>query len=288
MAAMDLNSRALRGAQVIAGKARWTQDSIVVERPVMALTARRFVFEAAQNIEIEGFTMLPAPYADPDMETPTLNLDGQRFFDRRHSEEPFPALAIIGGPPAPSPSGFAGNSAHVAAGPGEGGPVRPFVLEGADAPLKDAVRSFLGWKEVVSMEGVRDAIGAGHPLIAVDALRICADSGAADEFQALAAHLLHPTQPPEAKAIALRLVARRLERLQPGSAESDALVALTSRAWRFERQHRVAEGYLDVWSSAPEQVKRAPSGEEVIAMALDETAADRLRDMQRKLREGTR
>jgi hypothetical protein len=280
---MDLDSRALKGAQVVSGNARWTEDSIAVERPVMALTARRFVVEAAQNIEFEGFTTHPAPYADPDPETPTLDLDGQRFFDRSHLKGWFPALAIIGGPPAPSPSGFAGNSAHVSAGT----PVRPFVLEGADAPLKDAIHSFLGWKDRVSMEGVREAIEAGHPLIAVDAMRICVEAGSAAEFQTLAAHLLHPTRPPEAKAIALRLLARRLERLQPGSAESDALVELTARAWRFERQHGVAEGYLNVWSSAPEQVKRSPVGHEVIAMALDETAADRVRAMQRKLREDT-
>ena len=282
MANVEIDSRALRGVLVVAGKARWLRDSIAVDRPVMALTARRFVFE---EMEIEGYTTAGPGYFEADPETPTLHWNGQRFFDREHSTEVFDALALIGGPPASSPSGFAGNAAHVASGSHAGAPVRAFVLDGADASLKDALRSLLGWKDRVSMEAVREAIGAGHPLIAVDAMRICADEGGlAAEFHVLATHLLHPMRPPEAKAIALGLVARRLAGSPPGSAEANALVELTGRAWRFERQYRVAEGYLDVWSGAPEHVRRAPGGDEVTAMALDETAADRLRAMREKLR----
>ena len=92
---MDLDSRALRGVQVLVTTARWMRESIAVERPVMALTARRFALEGTGGIEIEGFTTYPAPYYEPDSESPTLSLDGQRFFDRGHSKEAFPALVMI-------------------------------------------------------------------------------------------------------------------------------------------------------------------------------------------------
>lgn len=289
MAFMDLDSRVLAGAWLVEGRSVWLGDKVIIPRPALALTARRFRLTSGdmeEALEIEGYTTEQPPYRDPDVRTATLHLEGQRFFDRTHSSDPVEVLALVGGPPAAPPTGFAGYFAHVVSGPRQGEPVRPFALEGADRALGRAVHHFAGWKNHMNPEVVQQVIDAGHPLIAVDALRICAGGECGMvEFERLAAHLLHPSETPEAKAIALELVARKLKSQTPGSLNADALVTLTWRAWQFERQYRIGEAYLQVWAGAPEQVKRHPNSRELIAMALDDTATERIRSLRSRLRE---
>jgi hypothetical protein len=284
---MEIDSRALRGVRVIVGRSIWLGDTVVVDRPALPLTERRFRFESAEEtLEFEGYTFDQPPYREPDVWTPSLDLDGQRFFDRAHGKEATDALLLVGGPPAPLPRGAVGRFARVASGPRQGEAVRPFALQGADRPLGEAVQRLVGWRDRPAPEVIDQAVDAGHPLIALDALRICTDLECrAGGYQRLARRLLHPSEPPEARAIALGVVGRKLRKLRAGSEEANALVELTWRAWQRERQHPVAEKCLEAWVGAPEQIQKFPASRELIAMALDETAAERRRGLRRRLRE---
>lgn len=282
-------STELAGAAAVVGRAMLESETVLRQAMNVAeLTRRRFRFEGDQilhgtaelppgGLVFEGTTTYPPPYMRPDPLSPTLHLDGQRFFDEEHEAGPLPTLLLIGGPPVPASAGFD----EPAAGP----PVRPFLLQGADRTLVTALPSLLGWQPEISTAAVERTLEAGHPLIPLDALRIAArQEGDAAHVEILAGWLLHPTQPPEAKVIALDLVAQALRRLRPGSREADSLVALTLWNWRLERWRPANAAYLEAWILAAPQVKASSAARELKAMALDETAAERVSALQAELR----
>jgi hypothetical protein len=295
----------LAGAAMATGTARLVAEVVLRQvEGVPALTRRRLSFMPQEvlrgdaawfprgGLEIEGYTTSHPPYHLPDPQSPSLYLDGQRLFDEGLPAEPFQALLLVGGAPAAPPDGFPEHRAAVLDGPGAGQAARPFRLAGADRALPSALPALLGWQREISRQAVARTLEAGHPLIALDALRLAALPQAAppvppriEWVEPLAAWLLHPTQPPEGRVLTLELVARVLRRLPPRSAAADALVRRTLWLWRLERRWPVAAAYLEAWEAAARQVRASTVAAELAAMALDETAAERLRLLQKRLRE---
>jgi hypothetical protein len=297
---LPIDSADLEPTSVVTGTAL-LEDEEVLElqggSDVPALSRRRFRFEARDVVagrstegehRFEGYTHLPPPYMRPDPWRPSLGLEGQRFFDQELGDEPLPVLLLIGGSPVIPGPGLRDRRATVLDGPAAGEPVRPFLLRGADRKLPEALPALVGWQPRLDAEAVERAIDADHPLIALDALRVVARPDGPERpelLEPLAERLLHPTQSPEAKVLALELLARVLARLRPRSREADSLVEITLWNWRLERRFRAETSYLETWAAAASQVRAAGVATELRAMALDETAADRLRELRARLRE---
>jgi hypothetical protein len=164
-----------------------------------------------------------------DTRTPTLDLDGQAFFDRAFSRPPEEAVLLIGGPEIPAPMGVMRRTATVVEGPLEGSPVRAFVAEGADRALPESLPLLVGFQGEPTLASARAATQASHPVVALDALRQAARLGASDQVEVLARSLLHPSQPTSVEAAAIELVTEAIREVAFHDRPTDTLVELLEK-----------------------------------------------------------
>lgn len=271
------------------------EGGIVDQRPIedetgspSPLTRRRFRLAPARVIRgdqallaeaeymFEGFTLVQQRAAKADPQSPTLFLDGQRFFDEPYPPGPIPILLLIGDPPPTPPMGFGGRTSHIVGGRLDGVGVRPFRLTGADGVLADVVPLLIGWQGQ-SAAAVQAATAAPHPLIPLDALRVEARRDLTiDTMEGLATVLLHPTQAPQAKVLSLGILRTVLRRLPPGSPEAERLLRVTAWNWRLERSQPVEAAYLEAWLGAVDQLLASALGGELRALATDTTTQERI------------
>ena len=259
------------------------------------LTRRRFRLTPARVIRgdqavladadcvFEGFTLVQQGAAKADPRSPTLFLDGQRFFDEPQTPGLIPVMVLIGDPPPSPPMGFGGRTSRVAGGRLDGVAVRPFRLTGADRNLADAMPSLVGWRGQ-SDAASQAAIVAEHPLVPLDALRLEARRELRiDAVEGLATVLLHPTQAPQATVLTLGILRKALRSLPPGSQEAERLLRLTAWNWRLERSQAVEVAYLETWLGAVDQLLASAIGEELRALATDVTGLDRVSRLRSEL-----
>lgn len=236
--------------------------------------------DAGTSFTFEGYTTVPPAERSDDVRLPSVRLEGQAFFDRALPDGPLPIFLLIGGNPISAPGGFQGKTASVLDGSLNGQPVRAFLLAGADRSLPTALPSLAGWNLPLSLVIAMEATRAGHPLIALDALRLAARQPEGDIVLTLAAHLLHVAQPAPVRSIALELLATIASGFPPGSEAANALLRLSVETWRMERRYATEAGYLNLWIAAAPQALASDSAEAIRAMATDETTAQRLQALR--------
>jgi len=146
-------------------------------------------------LALVGFTMLaPAQRADDD--APTLSFDTRRFFDGpAHTGD---VLVIAGGPAPVPPMGFEGNGPELVAGT-QRWPARVIALDGADRDLERALVGVVGWSAARSPQA---ALDAGHPLVALDALRVALAARDPEGAELVATGLLQAGSPAAVQAAA--------------------------------------------------------------------------------------
>jgi len=210
---------------------------------VLELTACsvvRGVASPAAKATLTGYTQLAAVQRADDPRDATLTFDAQRLFDR-----PWPAtfsvLVIVGGPPVVQPMGANHRGAVLT---GSSAPVRAFALLGADANLGTEARKLTGWQAKATADTTLAAIRSGHPLLALDALRIAVRDAALDPLVLAGTELLHPSHPSAVRAAAIELLVTALANAKPGSAEAERLVEVVLVGWELEQRDRVELAYL--------------------------------------------
>lgn len=239
------------------------------------LTDSEFIRNNSTTLEnqdsflFSGFTMLAPAQRVIDTGSPTLQLEGQAFFDSKLPSESMDVLLLIGGADITPIMGFMGNSASVESGVYKDQPVRAFLIEGADNTLPQALPSLVGWQVEPTMETAQAAIQAPHPLIAIDALRIAVRSGASEQVELLAQSLLHPAQPAGVKATAIELLGEAINQMPQGSKEADKLIDVAVAGWEAERAYPIDAAYLRALQSASVQIKQSSQLERVKAIADD-------------------
>lgn len=225
--------------------------------------------EEVDSITFSGFTMLAPAQRVIDSRSPTLRLEGQAFFDSKLPTGSMNVLLLIGGPAIAPIRGFMGHSASVESGVYKGQAVRAFLLEGADVTLPEVLPSLVGWQAKSTLATARAATMAPHPLIALDALRIAARSGASDQAEVLAQWLLHPAQPAGVKATAIGLLGEAINRMSQRSKEADALIGVAVAGWEAERTYQVDAAYLRALQSVSGHAKMSSQLGPVEAIADD-------------------
>lgn len=175
-------------------------------------------------LRLVGFTGLAPKQRSADAAPATLTFDDSLFFDRA-SGDAVEVLVIVGGAPLPSQLGFEGHTAALDVD-GAARPARVFALDGADRGLDGAIAALVGWQPARGKVSAQAALDAGHPLIALDALRVAIVDGAIDDAEQVVAALASAPAPvrAEARSSLDALLARRAE-----GAETAKLAALRDR-----------------------------------------------------------
>ena len=225
--------------------------------------------EKVNSITFSGFTLLSPAQRVIDSRSPTLQLEGQAFFDSKLPPDSMDVLLLIGGPEIASIMSFMGNRASVESGVYKGQPIRVFLLEGADATLPQALPSLVGWQVEPTLATAKAATTAPHPLIAIDALRIATRSGASDQVELLAQWLLHPAQPAGVRVSAIKLLGQAIEQVPQGSKEADTLIAVAVAGWEAERAYPIDPTYLRTLQSVSGHIKKSDHLRQVKAIAGD-------------------
>lgn len=212
---------------------------------------------------LTGYTQLSTAQRADDPREATLSFDPQRLFDRPWPAT-FPVLVIVGGPAVSAPMGA---NQKPPALTGATGAVRAFALVGADASLATAIGRLVGWQPRRGLDATRAALEAGHPLVALDALRVAVDDGDVDGVVAAGTDLLHPVQPSAVRALAIELVAAAIARARPGSPEADRLIEVALTGWELEQRARVDLAYVRSLQHAGPQLRDAKLHARVRALA---------------------
>ena len=137
-------------------------------------------FDSERTLTFKGYTRRSPTQRVDDSRNPTLDLDGQAFFDRT-SGRPTDAVLFVGGPEIAPIMGFVGRTASVVDGPLKGSPVRAFLAEGADTTLPESLPLLVGFHGQPTLASAEAATQAQHVVVALDALRQAARLGAADQ-----------------------------------------------------------------------------------------------------------
>lgn len=218
---------------------------------------------APATATLTGYTQLSTAQRADDPREAMLSFDTQRLFDRPWPAT-FPVLVIVGGPPVSAPMG-ANQKQPVLTGTTEA--VRAFALTGADAGLATAIPRLVGWQTRRGPEATRAALEAGHPLVALDALRVAVDDGDLDSTVIAGTDLLHPMQPSAVRAQAIELVAAAIGKAKAGSPEADRLIEVALTGWEIEQRARVDLAYLRSLQHAAPQLRASKLHARVRAMA---------------------
>ena len=270
-----LTSPALSGAHALRCTATPTAEKPVGSVPKgevpshyergLALTACTVVHGAVTapaSGTLTGYTTLSTHQRADDPREATLTFDAQRLFDR-----PWPAsfavLIIVGGPMVTASMG-ANNKMPVLAGSTEH--VRAFALLGADAGLDAVIGKLVGWQATRPVEVTRAALGAAHPLVALDALRVAVQDGAVDAIALAGTDLLHPSNPSGVREAAIELVAAGIAKQKAGSPEAERLIDVALLGWEQEQRARVDVAYIRSLANAAPQLrgsKRKPGAQAV-------------------------
>jgi hypothetical protein len=263
----------------------------LTRREFRLLRARTLRGDASKvaGIELhwEGSTLVPLASARADPLSPTIDLDGQRYFDTRFETTPLPVLLLIGGAATSGSFGHEGQRARML-GPLFDAPARPFYLAGRDSVLPRVMPALLGWLAETPRTSAW-ATALDHPLVALDALRIVARGRADLPFAPeLLGWLLHPTQAPEARLAALSALAEILHRLPPVDPAAEAFLREAAWSFRLERQFEVEGAYLEVVASCARHVDSSSAGRELADMATDGTAARRLEELRIRAKRGAK
>jgi hypothetical protein len=212
---------------------------------------------------LTGYTQLSTAQRADDPREAMLSFDTQRLFDRPWPAT-FPVLVIVGGPPVSAPMG-ANQKPPTLTGTTEA--VRAFALTGADAGLATAIPRLVGWQARHGSEATRAALEAGHPLVALDALRVAVDDGDLDSTVNAGTDLLHPMQPSAVRAQAIELVAAAIAKAKAGSPEADRLIEVALTGWEIEQRARVDLAYVRSLQHAAPQLRASKLHGRVRALA---------------------
>ncbi len=218
---------------------------------------------APETATLTGYTQLSTAQRADDPREAMLSFDAQRLFDRPWPVT-FPVLVITGGPPASAPMGA---NQKPPALTGTTAAVRAFALIGADAGLATAIHRLVGWQAKHGLEATRDALDAGHPLVALDALRVAVDDGDVDSTTVAGTELLHPMQPSAVRAQAIELIAAAIAKAKPGSPEADRLIEVALTGWELEHRARVDLAYVRSLQHAGPQLRASKLHGRVRALA---------------------
>lgn len=289
--AKPLDSSQLREVVVVRGVATVTESAVPGsgESPtrfkrhfeVRQLHLIRGAAKLGESLAFEGATEVGPTSRDADVWSPALRLEGEAFLQRALPAAAVPVLLLIGGPPAGGE--LAGSAAQVVSPVLRGQPVRAFLLEGADRALGEAIVNLVGW-QADPRAAAQKALEGGHPLLAMDALRVLsARPDAVAQVEGLAKRLTHPAQPAAVRAGALSLVATALQRQAPGSKEANALVGVLLTAYEGERRVSVEAAVLEALTAAAPQVRGSDRVPAARGVATNSYLAQRLAEKQRQL-----
>jgi len=220
----------------------------------LELTACTVLHGAAKppaHATLTGYTQLSTAQRADDPREATLLFDTQRLFDRPWSAS-FPVLLILGGPAVSAPLG-ANQKVPVLSGSAE--PVRAFALIGADASLATAIPHLVGWQVTRTIATAQAALAAGHPLLALDALRVAVHDAAIDQIVLAGTDLFHPSQPSAVRVAAIELVAAAIAGAKAGSPDADRLAEVALLGWEAEQRARVDTAYVRSLTHAAPQLR---------------------------------
>jgi hypothetical protein len=253
-----LTSDELADAVLLRGKATSRRDEpvdAVANAVAPSLYERTFVLtditvlrghsvESERSLTFKGYTPLPPAQRLADTRSPTLDLDGQTFFDRALTPEPNDVALIVGGPGIATAMGQSAATPSVVEGPLKGSAVRAFLAAGADDTLPASLPLLVGFRGHATIAAAEAATRALHPIVAVDALRQAARLAATDQVEVLAGRLLHPSEPVRVKTAVVELLAEAIREVAFKAGAADRLVEVAAAAWEAERGESLYPAYL--------------------------------------------
>lgn len=238
-------------------------------KDIAVLRGNSVLFEPERSLTFKGYTTRPPTQRLGDSRNPTLDLDGQAFFDRTFSEAPKEVALIVGGPEIARTMGFVGRTASVVQGPLKGSPVRAFLAEGVDTALPESLPLLVGFHGQPTLASAKAATQALHPLVALDALRQAARLGASDQIEVLARWLLHPSEPTSVKTATIELLAEAIKEVAFKDDTSDALVEVAVATWEAERGEPLYAAYLRTLHAAADHTGNSELLRHLEGLALD-------------------
>jgi|GEM_PF-2537790 len=205
---------------------------------------------------VTGYTTLAPDRRVDESTEPTLELDGQRLFDRPDTGA-IDVVVVVGGPPVVAARGFGGKVATAtwSGGKGDAGPARVFALAGVDRGLAEAIGALVGWAPARSIATARAAADAAHPLVAIDALRLAVADQADDQIALLAEACLHPGHASAVRVTAIELLGAAIAAAPVGSPPADRLIGVALNGWEQERRASVDTAYLTALTAAAPQLR---------------------------------
>jgi hypothetical protein len=203
------------------------------------------------KVMLTGYTQLAAAQRADDPRDATLTFDSQRLFDRPWPAE-FSVLVIVGEPAVAAAMGANSKPPLLS---GVSAPVRAFALIGADASLATASRQLVGWTTPRKLEATRAALHAGHPLVALDAMRVAIQDASIEAIALSARELLHPSQPSAVRASAIEMLGDAIANARPGSPEAEQLIEAALVGWELEQRTPVESTYVRSLTKAAPQLR---------------------------------
>jgi hypothetical protein len=180
---------------------------------------------------------------------PISDFDDRGFFEHEFGDQAVYALLLVGGPP-PQLSRWEESRQVpiVVEGPSAKKVVRAMIMEGFDRSLDAAIQDVIGWQPAFDQKATQRAIESGHPLIALDALRIAIGGavarGEAQSAAMLARWLLLPSQARTIKGEAKGLLSLRL--ISQSDFSDPKVIALWEvflASWEAEAREEMAKDY---------------------------------------------
>jgi hypothetical protein len=235
------------------------------------------------TFDFTGYTLLSVNQRHADIRLPSVNFNAQNFFDAPVLSKSMQALIIIGGPPDLPSEGLQGKMPFIDNKKFSGLPVRPFLLEGGNTGLAEAILNLIGWQTSVNEQTIENVIRAAHPLVTLDALRIEMKKGNYQFVSLLAKWLLDPAEPANVKKTTVGLLGRATRGLPDNSVEAENLIELLIRGYEAEKFYSIDAAYINAFQSNMEAIRKTGKSENVKALINDLQKEEQIKELKNGL-----